>query len=215
MSILDTLDRWRVSRRTALAGGLALSLLRPRAALAEEAGLVTGITGRATATRNGDTRTLHAGAAIHRGDSLATAEGARLEVSLADGSSLSLGENCRLVVSEVVDETGRGRGVVLDLVAGIVRAVLGPDRPDLFEVRGRVAVAAARSTDLIVETESSRTAVFVVEGEVRVRETYGPGEVVLVTGEGIDVARGVEIGEPRTWGQGRIDQFIERTTVGD
>ena len=213
MSILDTIDRRRVSRRTALAGGLALSFLRPAAALAEEAGLVTGITGRATATRDGETRTLHGGAVIHRRDSLATAEGARLEVSLADGSTLSLGENCRLVVSDVVDEAGRGAGVVLDLVAGIVRAVLGPDRPDMFEVRGRVAVAAARSTDLIVETESSRTAVFVVAGEVGVREAYGPSEAVLVAGQGIDVARGVATGEPVIWGQGRVDQFIERTTV--
>jgi len=207
-------ERW--SRRATLAAGLAgfsLPLLRPVAALAEAAGLVTGITGRATATRDGETRTLHGGAVIHRRDSLATEVGARLEVTLADGSTLSLGENCRLVVSEVVDEAGRGRGVVLDLVAGIVRAVLGPSRPEVFEVRGRVAVAAARSTDLIVETESSRTAVFVVAGEVGVREAYGPSEAVLVAGQGIDVARGVATGEPVTWGQGRVDQFIERTTV--
>lgn len=210
----DALARRALSRRAILTTGLALSLVGVGSASAEAAGLVTGITGRATATRDGETRALQGGAVIHRSDSLATAEGARLEVTLADGSTLSLGENCRLVLSEVVDEAGRGRGVVLDLVAGIVRAVLGPNRPEIFEVRGRVAVAAARSTDLIVETESSRTAVFVVAGEVGVRESYGQGEVVLVAGEGIDVTRGVATGEPVNWGQGRIDQFIERTNVG-
>lgn|GEM_PF-1016358 len=218
MTLVDLCRPGRWSRRATLAAGLAglsVALFRASPASAEEAGLVSGIVGMATATRDGETRTLHSGAVVHRRDSLATEAGGRLQVTLADGSTLSLGESCRLVLSEVVDEAGRGRGVMLDLVAGIVRAVLGPNRPEVFEVRGRVAVAAARSTDLIVETESSRTAVFVVEGEVGVRESYGQGEVVLTAGEGIDVARGVTTGEPVNWGQGRIDRFVERTTVAD
>lgn len=220
MNVIDRRPYW--SRRAALAAGLA-SLGLPlaqtsaqtsaQAGAAGEAGQVTGVRGRATATRDGSTHTLHHGAVVHRRDSLETDAGARLEITLADGSTLSVGEKSRLVLTSIIDETGSGQGVVLDLLAGIVRAVLGPDRPDIFEVRGRVAVAAARSTEFFVETASGRTAVFSASGEVAVRETYGEGGVVLVAGEGIDVARGVATGAPVRWGQGRIDQFIARTTL--
>ena len=218
MTIVNSTDRKSLSRRAALGGGFAgltMPLLGPFASAkaSAEAGLVTGLNGRATATRDGQTRDLHHGAVVHRRDSLATHAGARLEINLADGSTLAMGESSRLVVSAIVDDAGRGHGVVLDLVAGIVRAVLGPSRPELFEVRGRVAVAAARSTEFFVETESRRTAVFVAAGEVAVRESYGGGEVRLQPGEGIDVVRGTDVGQPVDWGQARIDRFVERTTV--
>lgn len=214
---IDRRVRW--SRRAALMVGLAgfgLPLVRPAAqpAEGEAAGLVTGLSGRATATLDGATRTLHRGAVVHQQDSLATAAGAKLKINLADGSTLAMGENSRLVLTSVIDDAGRGHGVVLDLVAGIVRAVLGPSRPEIFEVRGRVAVAAARSTDFFVETESRRTAVFVAAGEVAATEIYGDDAVLLAAGEGIDIRRGVATGRPVRWGQRRIDDFVARTMVG-
>ncbi len=219
MTVKTSIDRQRCwSRRAALAVGLAgltlpLARLSAQTAAVDAAGLVSGLSGHATATLDGATRTLHRGAVVHRRDSLATAAGARLKVTLADGSTLAMGENSRLVLTSIIDDAGRGHGVVLDLVAGIVRAILGPSRPEIFEVRGRVAVAAARSTDFIVETESRRTAVFVAAGEVAATEIYGDDAVVLTAGEGIDVRRGDATGRPVRWGQARVDDVVARTMV--
>jgi hypothetical protein len=174
---------------------------------------VSVLRGSATATRGGESRALHVGAAVEASDSLRTGAGARLLVTLADGSTLALGEESQLVLTKVLADAGDGGSMVFDLLAGIVRAVIGPSHPDMFAVRGRVAVAAARSTDFIVETEARLTTVFVAAGEVAVGETYGSGEVVLGAGEGIDVRRGTVIGSARNWGQARIDDVLARTTV--
>jgi hypothetical protein len=202
----------RLDRRAALAlavAGLALPLAGPAAAA--EAGIVSVLRGSAMATRGGESRPLHVGATVHDSDSLRTAVGARLLVTMADGSTLALGEESQLALTTVVDDAGGG--MVFDLLSGIVRAVLGPARPDMFAVRGRVAVAAARSTDFIVETDARQTTVFVGAGEVAVDALYGDGAAVLGAGQGIDVRRGVAIVGPRSWGQPRIDDVFARTAV--
>jgi ferric-dicitrate binding protein FerR (iron transport regulator) len=203
-----------LSRRRAIVPAPA-GLVRPasRPAAAAEVGLVSALRGTATASRGGETRTLHVGAAVHGADSLRTGEGARLLVTLADGSTLAIGERSTLVVTTITAATAGGGSMVFDLLAGIVRAVLGPARPDLFAVRGRVAVAAARSTDFVVETSAGLTTVFVAAGSVAVDELYGPGATELGQGQGIDVRRGVAIGGPRDWGRARIDDVLARTAV--
>jgi ferric-dicitrate binding protein FerR (iron transport regulator) len=201
-----------LDRRAALAlavAGLALPLARPAAAA--EAGIVSVLQGSATATSGGESRPLHVGATVHDSDSLRTETGARLHVTMADGSTLALGEESQLALTTIADDAGGG--MVFDLLSGIVRAVLGPARPDMFAVRGRVAVAAARSTDFIVETDARQTTVFVGAGEVAVDALYGTGAAVLGAGEGIDVRRGVAIVGPRSWGQPRIDDVFARTAA--
>jgi len=191
-----------------------LPLLAAGRAVAAEAGLVTWLRGNAQAVRGQASRPLHVGAAVDAGDSLRTMAGARLRLTLADGSTLAMGEECQLVLTDIVGEAGRG-AMVFDLLAGIVRAVLGPTPPDVFAVRGRAAVAAARSTDFVVETTAVSTAVFVGEGAVAVDAAYGAGEAVLGTGQGIDVVRGRPFGPVKTWGAGRVEQVLARTATGD
>jgi ferric-dicitrate binding protein FerR (iron transport regulator) len=228
----------RLSRRRALvlstAGLAALAAARP--ALATEAGVVSALRGAVTATRDGVARDLHVGAAVHQQDSIVTGVGARLRIALVDGSTLTLGERSQLVLSTIINATDAGGGsMMFDLLSGIVRAVLGQSPPEMFEVRGRAAVAAARSTEFVVETAADTTSVFVATGEVAVRESYGQGETVLAAGEGIDVERGamrrapaqhfgpgdraapeaMELGPVRRWGSGRIEDVMARTTVDD
>lgn len=204
-----------VSRRSALTtlvfAGLALTSARPAAAA--DAGIVSVLRGAATATRGDESRVLHVGASVQASDSLRTGPGARLVVTLTDGSTLALGEGSQLVLTTVMADAGDGGSMVFDLLAGIVRAVIGHSRPDMFAVRGRVAVAAARSTDFIVATEARLTTVFVATGEVAVDELYGVGDVVLGAGQGIDVRRGAAIGSARNWGQARIDDVFARTAA--
>ncbi len=126
---------------------------------------------------------------------------------------MSLGERSQLVVTTVVIRPEVGGSLVFDLLSGIVRAVLGPQLRDIFAVRGRVAVAAARSTDFIVETTARKTDVFVQLGAVAVSQVYGTGEVVLQPGEGVDVVRGQSLPTVKNWGQLRIDDVMARTSM--
>ncbi len=212
--VIDQERPYRLPRRTTLVlagAGLALALPPVRPAPAADAGIVSALRGAASATRAGATRALHVGATVHAGDSLRTGASARLLVTMVDGSTLALGEQSQVVLTTVT--TDAGGSMVFDLLAGLVRAVVGPEHPDRFAVRGRVAVAAARSTDFIVETETRLTSVFVATGEVAVDETYGGAAVVLGAGQGVDIRRGVTTGVPRNWGQGRINDVVVRTAI--
>lgn len=199
-------------RRVLLLAAWAPALLMPlRSAVAQEGGLVAWIQGAATASRDGASRPLHAGAAVRVGDSIVTQPGARLRLGFPDGSTLAIGEASRVVLTRL---DGNADGLVFDLLAGIVRAVLGSDPPDIFAVRGRAAVAAARSTDFIVETTARETAVFAVSGTVGVEAAYGEGGGLLRAGDGIDIARGRPAGEVHPWGERRIADVLARTATG-
>jgi ferric-dicitrate binding protein FerR (iron transport regulator) len=151
---------------------------------------------------------------VHEGDELRTLGSARISLQLAGGATLAIGELSRLTVtSQTASPTGGG-SVILDLLDGIVRAVLGPARPDIFEVRGRAAVAAARATDFIVASTSTTTAVFTAAGTVAVTAVEAPGEALLTAGQGVDATLGEPLGPVKEWGAGRIAEFEARTAVG-
>ena len=203
----------RLTRRASFGLTAGIVALAAAPAHAADAGLVSAMRGRATATRDGVTRDLHQGAVVEVGDAVRTHEGARLELTLIDESTVSLGELSQLVLTIAVIRPETGGSFVFDLLDGIARAVLGPQLRDVFEVRGRVAVAAARSTDFIVETTSRQTDVFVQAGAVAVAQVYGSGDVVLEPGEGVDVLRGQRLLMVKSWGQARIDDVLARTSV--
>lgn len=210
---------WRPTRRRCLERGLALALAGGVLGLgggvrAAEAGVVAWLRGTATATSGGNTRILHVGAVVHEGDELRTLTSARVSLQLAGGATLAIGEASRLVVTTQTAAPDGGGSVILDLLDGIVRAVLGPARPDLFEVRGRAAVAAARATDFIVASTATTTAVFTAAGTVAVSAVEAPGDVILTAGQGVDATRGEPLGPVKEWGAGRIAEFEARTAVG-
>lgn len=205
------------TRRSCLQGGLALAVAalgQGGTAIAAEAGVVAWLRGTATASSGGSTRILHVGAVVQEGDELRTLEHARISLQLAGGATLAIGEASRLTVTSQTASPAGGGSVVLDLLDGIVRAVLGPARPDIFEVRGRAAVAAARATDFIVESTSTTTAVFTAAGTVAVTAVGTPGEAVLTAGQGVDATLGEPLGPVKEWGAGRIAEFEARTAVG-
>ena len=216
MPVLST--RRFLTRRHCLGAGLAMAALSGIAqARAEEAAVVDWLRGKATATSLlGVTRTLHAGAAVEEGDELRTLSGSRLSLQLVSGAMLAMGELSRLVVTHETAAAEGGGSVILDLLDGIVRAMLGPARPDIFEVRGRAAVAAARGTNFIVESTNTTTAVFTAAGTVVVTAVMAPGagEVVLGPGQGVDAVRGQKLGPVKNWGAARVADFEARTAVG-
>lgn len=191
---------------------LAMCLAGTKAVAEDTApvGEVTALTGAAVVLRADGPAALFRGAPVRRADTVRTLAGTRLQISFEDGSHLVLGADSKVTVARYAP-SGDGQGL-LELLRGIVRVVLEKADPwQSFEVETRTAVASARSTQWIVDLTAEGTAVFVVDGTVAVR---GAGrEIVLRPGFGTDVPPGMPPGDPKQWGQGRVDDVVARTTL--
>ena len=140
---------------------------------------------------NGPHRVLRLGAVLGQGDTIATAEGARLEIRFSDNSLLRLGEKARLELSEAQFAAGVApRRLSARLFFGKlwakVTSVLQGDQK--FEVETENAVAGVRGTTFRVDANEDKSVrVRVYDGTVAVgkgaptggerREVEGPREV--------------------------------------
>lgn len=167
--------------------------------------------GVVTALREGTPRALRLGASIYTGDKVITRANAKVAIEFRDGSTLSVGSDTKVTVSEYAPE-GRKRGI-LTLLLGIIRTHLSEIWQDGFDVRARAAVASVRSTDWVTEAREDRSSVFVVAGTVAVRGVADGAEVVLGEGFGTDVETGGAPSQPKKWGSSRVEQVLARTRL--
>lgn len=97
-----------------------------------------------------------------------TAADSRVEIGFVDGSGLVVGPGSEVALDVFeVHEKSLVRAVI-GLLGGILRARVGALPDDVFEVRGRTAIASVRGTEWIVQGTAERTSVFVVDGTVAV-----------------------------------------------
>lgn len=187
-------------------------LLAPAAGAQDAVGHVERLQGDALVTRAGadTTNLLRPGLPVYLQDRIETLAASRIELRFEDDTVVFLGAKSTLRITEfVVSGEGERDTAVLDLIAGVFRAVVTRLLPDAaFEVRTQQVVAAVRGTDWMGEIGDDATSFLVLEGAVGVRRAGE--EVVLRSGDGVDV----RLGEPlrkKQWGQGRIDRLRERT----
>jgi len=198
-----------VGRMVCLALGLWLVIV-PGALAQEPVAVVVGQEGSVVARGDSGLRALHMGAPLWAGDVLITHEESRVRVEFEDGGRLTLGPESEAEIAAFAPE---GAGTVVELALGIVRALLGGPESGGFEVRSRAAVAAARSTEFIVEADPDNNAVFAAEGTVAVA-VVATGEVVsLEAGDGIDIPLDGPAGEVTQWGAPRVEDVLARTRV--
>ena len=201
---------------------LCLALLAeatPVRAQAPAVGTVEALVGTAVITRHatGEAGPLTVGAELFEGDRIRTETGARIRLTLRDGSLLTCGEATGLTLDRALYAPEQAsRSYLVRVSFGIVRAVvelLAP--PATFEMQTNTAVISVRGTEWIAEVERGATAVVALEGAVAVRnvDPAVPGAVTLGPGEGVTVAAGAPPPAPTVWGDARRNSFIERTTV--
>ena len=99
---------------------------------------------------DGTKSVLHQGDAIHQNDQIISGEGASVGMTLGDGSTLSIGQNSRMVIDDLVYDpsakTGEGQ---VDLVAGTATFVSGQiskASPDAFSIKTPMTVVGIRGT---------------------------------------------------------------------
>lgn len=180
---------------------------------ADEAGQVVAQQGVAMVIRDGSPQPLHVGAQVSAADRIRTGPEAKLQLALRDGSTLIIGPASEVALADLRIAEGGPLTAVIELFSGLLRARTGAAPVDLFEVRGRTAIASVRGTHWVVEGSAENTAVFVIEGAVGVAPLR-PGEAVtLEPGEGTDVPAGAAVPAPKRWGQTRVRRVLELTSL--
>ncbi|MFO1127357.1 MAG: FecR family protein [Rhodospirillales bacterium] len=188
---------------------LLLGVLLPAAARAvEPAGTVTRVQGSATATMsNGFARTLYVESTVLVGDRLQTASGARLQIRLSDGATVTLGEDSEMTIEVYGRAEDDGLGVLKAvsgafLAASGALAKLGPDR---MTIETPSAVLGVRGTEVWGRIRD--------ETSVEVALLSGTGVVVLTPegtadmtepGTGLTVGVGTAPPAPTPWSAERL-----------
>ncbi|MGF1527008.1 MAG: FecR domain-containing protein [Candidatus Competibacterales bacterium] len=197
---------------------MALALLTSSSgALAEErpvVGTVEAAVPRINAVYGDDRRSLATRSPVRFRDILTTGSGARMEVRLADGSEVTLGENTELLVDEFIyqpQEKQHRLGMRMLRGAFLFTSGRGASSPRQTQIRLPVAVLGVRGTTLWGGTLDECCEVFVFEGEVTV--STDRGSVTLTEGEGTKVIEGNPPTPPKIWGQAKIDRARALVTL--
>ncbi len=185
-----------------LVAGSGLLALFSSVAAAEEAGAVTALSGEGRAARSGGTQLLSVGAPVFVGDTIETAEAARLAMLLGTDTRIHLGGRARLRIDKFVAR----RGGVLTLGTG---AMLfdGPEGGGATEVLAPFGKLAVRGTRFFAGPSQGRFSVFVARGAVDV--SSADRTVSLRPGEGTDFeGLGAPPRAPVAWSEGRIREAL-------
>jgi hypothetical protein len=178
-----------------------------RAVEAEVIGNAEQLKPEAGAHLGGKARALVVGAELHRDEQVWTASGGRVDIKFVDGSSVTLGENARLVLDEfVLPEDGGAGNQVLRSVAGALRFVGGAvdrSKPGATRIVTPIATMTVRGTEFFAGPIDGAYGVFVYHGEVAVATSSG--SVTLKDGEGTTLTQSrVAPTPPKVWGKAKI-----------
>lgn len=194
----------------ALAGALALMTAAPQAAAVEigqDVGDVARAKGFAVA-RPADGwvgRGLSGGSDVLFRDEIATGTRTRVEIGLIDGSQLTLGDDSRLLIDEMVYDPGTRGEAVIRLTEGVFRMVSGEVNKvpgGSLTVRTPLAVIGVRGTDFWGQQTSEKLTVALLDdGELTVSTAAGsvtltePGTAVVVEAQDVPPAGPVTLSQ--------------------
>lgn len=168
--------------RPLVLGLLVVGLAIVPALAADPAGQVTRIKGEASVASAAERHALAQGGAVFAGDTVTTGEDARLELTMIDGTKVTLGDDSELRIDDYVysphGKTGNG---ALTLTHGVFRAVTGALAKlagEPFQVATPVASIGIRGTDFWGEQRADRLLIALLGGRAVVVENAG-GRVEL------------------------------------
>ena len=180
---------------------------------------VTRIQGVATAGSGQEETALSLGATVRFGETLHTGAGARLRLSLLDGTALTLGERATLTLDAFVYDPEHDRQELGMAVSGAFRFVSGAiskARPEAVTVRTPLATIGIRGTDFWGGPIDGRSGVLLIDGTVTV-ETAG-GAVVLDkpnAGTMLDDDPAKAPGAPVDWAAAKVARAVATVTFDE
>ena len=139
-------------------------------ALAQPAAVIDGVQMPAWLERDGRRVPLVPGTELRAGDRITTGSGSRVMVKLAEGSSVKLGENAGLVLSEIQPSRDVFKAL-LQVLEGAFRFttdLVSKERKREVSVRVDQVTAGVRGTDFWGRSRAERTIVCLIEGAIQV-----------------------------------------------
>jgi hypothetical protein len=141
--------------------GLAALIAVPRLAAEPRAAQVSALEGKATRARpNGKPAPLSVGTPVGQGDTIATADDARLELKFSDGSLLRVGPHAKMLLSEAHFSGGPAKRKMTarlffgNLWAKVTSAIQGEQK---FQIETENAVAGVRGTTFRVDARTDKS----------------------------------------------------------
>jgi hypothetical protein len=194
---------------------LVLAGMRGAASAGLQAGEVLALFGQCSVEAGGGRKPLKQGDAMHVGETIEVATGAKLRLRMNDGSVITIASGGRLTIADYrVSDGGESRDATLSLGEGLLRAVVATLKgPSHFEVDTATGVAAVRSTDWFIEAQPGSTQVGVLEGRVSLKSVATEKEIVIPAHWGARVEAGRDPVPARVWTGTEFDNFIRRTNL--
>lgn len=140
---------------------------------AQAATLVAGVNMPAWLERDGVRRPLQAGTTLQSSDVISTGPGARVLLTLPEGSEIKLGENAVFRADVLGSSDGRKSAftATLDVVKGAFRfttALFAKERNREVDIRVATVTAGIRGTDVWGKSDDTRDIVCLLEGKIAV-----------------------------------------------
>ena len=147
---------------TRLAGPAAPGMVAGEAASSEVIGQVSALTGEVFVVRADGTRvTLHVGDPMFLGDIIETSGDAGVGILLADGTALSMGEDARMVLDEMVYDPDTQEGsLAVSALRGVFTVVSGEiskTDPDAMAIHTPLGTIGIRGTQIGIDLSDGRT----------------------------------------------------------
>jgi len=178
----------------------------------EAIGAVTRILGEASGTRGTETRALSLNAPIYLNEVVSTGEAARLQITFADNTQLTLGEKAKLTLDTYVFDPAAGNGRLRFGVVGALRFVSGllsKLATSDVSVMTRVATIGIRGTHFWGgPIDDQALGVFLIEGAVSVSNAAGE-RTLRHPGQGTNIATpGAAPGPVTIWPQAKVNRAL-------
>ena len=157
-------------------------------------GTVTEVQGHADVIRNAAPPVrLSIGDQVHRADTIRTRTRSFVEITMTDGSRLSIGQSTELHVEQYA--VGSQPHGLLHVIRGRMRSLVSSvfsKKKESFKVTTPTAVVGVQGTDFAIAATSVKTRVDVFKGVVAASniDTSIPGKCILHPGESAEIYKG-------------------------
>src|SRR5262249_7351383 len=179
------------------------------------AGTIVALSGECFAEGGEQRRALRMGDPIYPGETVDVSAGAKLQLRMADGSSISLASGSRLKINNFgIDTVGQKRDARLTLTSGLLRAIVSPlSELSIFEVDCPAGTAEVGSTDWFMEAEPGSMRVGVLAGRVIMTSLATGRRVTIPSRWGAHLESGLDPVPARLWSSDEFADVIARTDV--
>lgn len=180
-------------------------------------GQVSSVKGTVELERKANKITPVEGTKICKGDKFTTAQGAVAELTLRDGTKLTVGRESQLVIREYKIYRKQPNVALFDLLQGAFRSITGSitKRPHKFEVKTAIATIGVRGTDFwggYGVTPDGAVDVIMLSGKgVYVKNDKGQVELDKA-GLGTTIKADGTLGEVKAWPEAKVNKAVATIT---